>query len=272
MACECGSYISNVEKAVECIESTLPPAFLDTGFNSLTNLAGKFVDAKTSFVDYKIDEGVRHAMVVHPKNRNLNEFKIKDKLKATEILNIHEEKRENWHTVLIDSTTKYDPTAQSEFSSNFPPVFSALSPIFLSGENEISPKFLSSDSVTKFLVDDFHLAQAGGKCGKMNTCDCSQKDKQEKGKLIEKRGIEVGHIFYLGQKYSRPLKAMFDAPDNTRKVMEMGCYGELMLHAILLRVRFKFPFAGGYGKRPQISWLLTAKIITGAPREKTNLT
>ncbi|MCY4413668.1 MAG: proline--tRNA ligase [Alphaproteobacteria bacterium] len=40
----------------------------------------------------------------------------------------------------------------------------------------------------------------------------------------EKRGIEVGHIFYFGDKYSKDI-AMFQGSDNTRIPFEMGSYG-----------------------------------------------
>ena len=46
-----------------------------------------------------------------------------------------------------------------------------------------------------------------------------------KGTLSIARGIEVGHIFQLGSKYSEAMKATVQAPDGTNRVMEMGCYG-----------------------------------------------
>lgn len=45
------------------------------------------------------------------------------------------------------------------------------------------------------------------------------------GTLSEIRGIEVGHIFYLGQKYSSAMKATFQDESGKLKTMEMGCYG-----------------------------------------------
>jgi prolyl-tRNA synthetase len=40
-----------------------------------------------------------------------------------------------------------------------------------------------------------------------------------------RRGIEVGHIFILGTKYSRAMKANYLDPNGSEKPMEMGCYG-----------------------------------------------
>jgi prolyl-tRNA synthetase len=39
------------------------------------------------------------------------------------------------------------------------------------------------------------------------------------------RGIEVGHIFYFGTKYSKPLGATVMGPDGQEVPVEMGCYG-----------------------------------------------
>ena len=46
-----------------------------------------------------------------------------------------------------------------------------------------------------------------------------------KGVLAIERGIEVGHIFYLGTKYSQAMNATFLADDGKPKHFEMGCYG-----------------------------------------------
>ncbi len=45
------------------------------------------------------------------------------------------------------------------------------------------------------------------------------------GELAIERGIEVGHVFYLGTKYSRAMNATFLAEDGKPRHFEMGCYG-----------------------------------------------
>ena len=45
------------------------------------------------------------------------------------------------------------------------------------------------------------------------------------GVLAIERGIEVGHVFYLGTKYSRAMNATFLDEDGKPKPFEMGCYG-----------------------------------------------
>jgi prolyl-tRNA synthetase len=45
------------------------------------------------------------------------------------------------------------------------------------------------------------------------------------GSLAIQRGIEVGHVFYLGRKYSEAMGATFLAEDGKPRHFEMGCYG-----------------------------------------------
>lgn len=42
---------------------------------------------------------------------------------------------------------------------------------------------------------------------------------------VSARGIEVGHIFYFGTKYSEPMKAVVAGPDGVEKPVHMGSYG-----------------------------------------------
>jgi prolyl-tRNA synthetase len=46
----------------------------------------------------------------------------------------------------------------------------------------------------------------------------------EKNRLITK-GIEVGHIFYFGDKYSKPMGASVDLPGGKKDFVKMGSYG-----------------------------------------------
>ncbi len=47
---------------------------------------------------------------------------------------------------------------------------------------------------------------------------------EKKNQLITK-GIEVGHIFYFGEKYSKLLKCVFDNKDGKKSNVQMGSYG-----------------------------------------------
>jgi len=45
------------------------------------------------------------------------------------------------------------------------------------------------------------------------------------GTIAIQRGIEVGHVFYLGTKYSEAMRAVFVDEDGASRPIEMGCYG-----------------------------------------------
>jgi prolyl-tRNA synthetase len=51
-----------------------------------------------------------------------------------------------------------------------------------------------------------------------------EKEVDEKNRLITK-GIEVGHIFYFGDKYSKPLNASVDISGGKKDFVKMGSYG-----------------------------------------------
>jgi prolyl-tRNA synthetase len=46
-----------------------------------------------------------------------------------------------------------------------------------------------------------------------------------KGRLAMQRGIEVGHVFYLGTKYSKAMNASYLDENGKPQLLEMGCYG-----------------------------------------------
>ena len=56
-------------------------------------------------------------------------------------------------------------------------------------------------------------------------------NKEEFEKIVSKenqlitKGIEVGHIFYFGDKYSKPMGASVDLPGGKKDFVKMGSYG-----------------------------------------------
>ena len=76
--------------------------------------------------------------------------------------------------------------------------------------------YLHAELGRDFNVDqwlDLALAEAGDPCPR-----CGKR-------LSAKRGIEVGHVFKLGQKYSGAMKAAYARPDGGDGLLFMGCYG-----------------------------------------------
>ncbi len=88
---------------------------------------------------------------------------------------------------------------------------------FIVGGNEKDIHLKNVQPERDFKIEksgDIRLAEENDPCPK-----CSD------GKIKIKRGIEVGHIFILGQKYSSALKANYLDPNGKSLPMEMGCYG-----------------------------------------------
>lgn len=83
--------------------------------------------------------------------------------------------------------------------------------------------------------DGFHYQSADWKRDCKNFDDTASVDIRKivegdispdnKGTVSIKRGIEVGHIFQLGDKYSQALKASVLNADGKDQVVTMGCYG-----------------------------------------------
>ena len=67
-----------------------------------------------------------------------------------------------------------------------------------------------------------------------------EKKVDKKNQLITK-GIEVGHIFYFGDKYSKPLKCSVDLQDGKKVDVKMGSYGigVSRLVAAIIEAKFK---------------------------------
>ena len=89
--------------------------------------------------------------------------------------------------------------------------------VFVSGANKLNFHKVFrgfSFSENNFILSDIRNAQKG---------DFITPEGDEV--LKEKRGIEIGHIFQLGQKYSEKLNAKFSDKDGKLKNLWMGCYG-----------------------------------------------
>ncbi len=88
---------------------------------------------------------------------------------------------------------------------------------FVIGANKPDKHYINSNFPRDFDIKefgDFREAQDGDKCP-----NCT------KGSLNSIRGIEVGHVFKLGTKYSNAMDAKFVDKDGKEKNYFMGCYG-----------------------------------------------
>lgn len=85
------------------------------------------------------------------------------------------------------------------------------------GANEKDMHFTNANLIRDFNVDcfaDLRNVEAGDSCPRC-----------ESGKLEMWRGIEVGHVFKLGTKYSKALNATYLDAEGKEQIITMGCYG-----------------------------------------------
>lgn len=88
---------------------------------------------------------------------------------------------------------------------------------FIVGANEDDYHFKNVNFERDFKSEgffDLRLASEGDLC---QTC--------KSGHYKSARGIEVGHVFYLGTKYSKAMGATYLDPQGKATLIEMGCYG-----------------------------------------------
>lgn len=87
----------------------------------------------------------------------------------------------------------------------------------ITGANETDYHYINVIPARDFTITqsaDLRLVEAGETCPKCQA-----------GKLQIDRGIEVGHIFQLGTKYSAKMNALYSEESGEQKPFIMGCYG-----------------------------------------------
>lgn len=87
---------------------------------------------------------------------------------------------------------------------------------FVTGANKSDTHLLNVNAERDFVIDriaDVRYVTKGDKCPKCNH------------EINISQGIEIGHVFKLGTKYSDALKAKFLDTNGKEKSMIMGCYG-----------------------------------------------
>jgi prolyl-tRNA synthetase len=221
-SCSKCDYAANVEKAQSRFVAddapvpeagiAQPEAVATPGCESIDDVASFFKVAPAAIVKSMIFESdLGFCMVMVPGDREVNEFKVKSVLGA------------NWLEV--------PPPARISDELDLPVGY--LGPLavkipllvdrqvphmgeMICGANRhgyhLKGVYWGRDFESDQIVDLVQV-RAGEFCPR---CD---------GTLQIDRGIEVGHIFKLGTKYSEKLKATFLDQDGKEKTMVMGCYG-----------------------------------------------
>ncbi len=220
VACDGCDFAANVEKAPLAaqpfapIGATGPARVIDTPgtktIESLCKLLGCRPDQTIKAVLYMADDQAAVAFVRG--DREVNEIKVK---KALACANLHLADAE-WFAkttgmppgyVGAIGTTNVQVIADFEITAMPSAVCGA------NAKQQHRVDVVPARDMADVAFADLRMAIAGDPCPR-----CP-------GKLRAFRGIEVGHVFYLGQKYSKAMHATFLAEDGKEQHFEMGCYG-----------------------------------------------
>ncbi len=168
---------------------------------------------KTFFVKFTKDSKAKFYALLIPGNREVNLIKVKKVVNQSvdaemctedEVLQITKAHPGSCGPVgLTSAAVVLDSGLQSKIN-------------MVVGANEDGFHLKNVNPVRDFKVHfngDIALVREGDKCP-----SCS-------GTLKAVRGSEVGHIFYLGKKYSEAMNVNFLDRDGKSKIVEMGCYG-----------------------------------------------
>ena len=102
----------------------------------------------------------------------------------------------------------------------------------------------NTDSSLKKMREDFSKFYAVTD-EKFNSDDFDKKVK--KNDQLQTKGIEVGHIFYFGDKYSKPINCSVDGKDGKKTFVKMGSYGIGVSRLVAAIIEAKY-------KKDQMKW------------------
>lgn len=222
VACDACDYAANVEQAETRVETAMGyvPVSREAlvklptpGQRTIEEVSAFLKRPATSFVKTLIylADGRPIAALVRG-DRSINEVKLKKALKASELV------------MAGDAAVREVTGAPVGFAGPVGlaiPVYCDLEVArmadFVVGGNQedihLGGVNLGRD-FTPTATGDYRQAAPGDPCPRCG-----------KGTFRGYRGIEVGHVFFLGTKYSEPMRCNFLAPEGKEKPMVMGCYG-----------------------------------------------
>ncbi|MDR1920818.1 MAG: proline--tRNA ligase [Candidatus Adiutrix sp.] len=217
--CECG-YAANQEKAelksykTEAPESPAPPMekVFTPACGHVPDLA-KFLNVPLGRVvkTLAFETGQGPILALIPGDREINLIKLKNAFGGLEPRLLSPEEAEK----LAGAPMGFVGPVQAKL-----PVVADLGLRALGGgvvgANETDAHFIHAELGRDFIVNrwlDLALAGQGDPCPRCG------------GPLAVKRGIEVGHIFKLGLKYSKAMNALYANAEGREEPLVMGCYG-----------------------------------------------
>ncbi|MBD2461508.1 proline--tRNA ligase [Oscillatoria sp. FACHB-1407] len=246
---EDGNYSANTEKAVSLPPDAEPSAFttfekLDTPNTPTIETLAKFLKCSPTQIVKNVlyqatyDNGMNVLVLVSIRgDQDVNEVKLTNEL-------VKLGSRFGGKTLL--ALTVPDAEAQAKWAAKSLPlgyISPGLEDDYISKQNNLHPNFLRlvdktavnlKNFVTGSNESGFHVVGANWGTQYPLPADVVDVRKARPGDraihdpnqvLQSARGIEVGHIFQLGTKYSAALGATFTNEQGEEKPLVMGCYG-----------------------------------------------
>jgi prolyl-tRNA synthetase len=253
---EDGQYSANVEKAVSLPPDAEPSPFTtyekrDTPNTSTIDTLSEFLKCSPTQIVKNIlyqaiyDNGMTVLVLVSIRgDQDVNEVKLNNELAR---------QAEQYNAKTLLSLTVPDATAQQKWASKPLPLgyiapdiaddYINSTPLVKGGQGGIAPQFLRLVDKTVVELKNFVTGsnESGYHVVGANWGEQFQLPKLEvdvrKAKIGDRaihnpsqtlqsaRGIEAGHIFQLGTKYSKPLGATYTSESGEEIPLVMGCYG-----------------------------------------------
>jgi prolyl-tRNA synthetase len=220
-SCDACEFAANVEKA-PCPAPGARPASAVKDLERVATPGKKTVEEVAAFMGvgsenlvktliYRADSEVVAVLVRG--DHEINEIKLKNLLGASEVALADKETVER----VTDAPSGFaGPVGLKGLRVLADNAVSGMSD-FITGGNEADTHLRNVNLGRDFNADffaDIRKAAAGDPCPKCGS-----------GKIEIFKGIEVGHIFMLGTKYSQAMGCTFLDEDGSVKPMIMGCYG-----------------------------------------------
>ena len=220
-----GEYAANIEKA----EAVAPDGGVAVATAQMAELATPDVHTITELCDFIGTEAVHtlKALIVSAENSEGTTQLYGLMVRGDHDLN--EVKAQ--HALGLKTEITFATEAQIKATLNCSP--GSLGPVNLNLPMVVDHSAAQlSDFVCGANRDGYHLTGVNWSrdCGEFTVADIrnvvsGDASPDGKGVLEIKRGIEVGHIFQLGTKYSEAMKATVLDENGKEQFMSMGCYG-----------------------------------------------
>lgn len=223
VSCDACRYAANVEKA----ESPLFTVGCDSVIESLQKISTpemKSIADVAAFLNVATDKTIKSmvyasdtgelVMALLRGDHEVNELKLKNHLGWDEILMATEEQ------ILACTGSPIGFLGPIGLKKDIPVIADRVVQGMINvvlGANEKDQHYVNASpdrdfAITRFV--DIRTVEAGDACPRCQS-----------GKLEMWRGIEVGHVFKLGTKYSKALNATYLDANGKEQIIFMGCYG-----------------------------------------------